>query len=62
MKKVLSTILALACFAFMMLAGASKADGSCSTLWSLGCIAVAVVCGQLLIKINPDFRKGGLMR
>jgi len=61
MKKILTTIFGTGCFTAMMLSGATTDDGKCSALWSLGCIAVAVICGLLLIKVNPNFRKGGLM-
>jgi hypothetical protein len=60
MKKLLSTILALICFGSIMLASAERSDGSPSILWSLGCIAVACVCGLLFVSLNPNFRKGGL--
>jgi len=60
MKKVLSTILALACFASMMLAAGEKPDGSPAIWWSLGCIAVACLCGWLFTKVNPNFRREGL--
>lgn len=62
MKKILTIILGTGCFAAMLLSGASKVDGSCSLTWSLGCIAVAIICALLLIKVNPNFRKGGLMQ
>jgi len=61
MKKLLTIIFGTGCFVAMMLSGATKEDGSCGILWSLGCIAVAVICGLALIKVNPNFRKGGLM-
>lgn len=60
MKKVLSTILALVCFVAMMLASGEKQDGSPAIWWSLGCIAVACLCGWLLTKVNPNFWKDGI--
>lgn len=48
MKKIFTIILGTGCFVAMLLSGASKADGSCSLPWSLGCIAVAIGCALLL--------------
>lgn len=61
MRKLLTVIFGTGCFIAMLLSGATKEDGSCDALWSFGCIAIAIICGLLLIKINPNFRKGGLI-
>lgn len=60
MKKVISTILAVACFASMLLAGAERTDGSADILWSAVCIGSAVLTGLLFAILNPTFRKEGL--
>ena len=60
MKKFISAILALGCFASMMLASASTPDGSPALLWSLLWIVAAIVCGILFAALNPNFRKNGL--
>ena len=46
MKKILKTILAVGCFAAIILAGAENADGSCDLVWTLAWMAVAVLCGR----------------
>lgn len=54
MKKVISTILGLACIAGFILAGAQCPDGSCDIAWSVGCLSISVLCGLLFAKLNPE--------
>ena len=42
MKKALKTLLAVACFAGIILAGCEEPDGTCNLVWTLSWIAVAV--------------------
>lgn len=42
MKKALKTILALVGLLALIAGGAENLDGSCSPLWTFGCLAVAV--------------------
>lgn len=60
MKKIISTILALGCFASMMLAGGECTDGSADILWSVAWIGSAIACGLLFALLNPNFRKEGI--
>ena len=60
MKKFISAILALGCFASMMMASAERPDGSPDIRWSLIWVAAAIVCGILFAALNPNFRKKGL--
>ena len=60
MKKIISTILALGCFASMMLASGECTDGSADILWSIAWIGSACLCGILFVKLNPNFRKEGM--
>ena len=52
MKKALKTILAVACFAGIILAGCEEPDGSCNLVWTLGWMAVAVAAGMGLKKME----------
>ena len=52
MKKALKTILAVACFAGIILAGCEERDGSCNLVWTLGWMAVAVAAGRGLVKME----------
>ena len=45
MKKALKTILAVACFAGIILAGCEELDGSCNLVWTLSWLAVAMAAG-----------------
>lgn len=45
MKKTLKTILAVACFAGIILAGCEEPDGSCNLVWTLSWLSVAVAAG-----------------
>jgi len=60
MKKILSTILALGCFASMILASCECTDGSADFMWSLAWVGTACLCGILFALLNPNFRKEGL--
>ena len=55
MKKALKTILAVACFAGIILAGCEEPDGSCNLIWTLSWLGVAVLSG-LLIKRMEEAR------
>ena len=46
MKNILKTILAVGCFAAIILAGCENKDGSCDIVWSLAWMGVALVCGR----------------
>ncbi len=50
LKKILENILGLGCIFALFLASAENEDGSCNLAWSLGCLAVAVICGWLWSK------------
>lgn len=54
MKKILSTLLAFVCGASLLLACAQNPDGSANLLWSLGCLAVAILAGYGFAKLNPQ--------
>ena len=43
MKKTAKVILAVACFAGIVLAGCENPDGSVNIIWTLGFIALAIV-------------------
>ena len=45
MKKALKTILAVACFSGIILAGCEEPDGSCNIIWTLSWLSVAVASG-----------------
>ena len=45
MKKIIKATLGFVCVASLFLASGQRADGSACIAWSLGCIAVAVLCG-----------------
>lgn len=45
MKKAIKTILTVACFAGIILAGCEEPDGSCNLLWTLSWLAVATAAG-----------------
>ena len=49
MKKIVKSILAVACFAGIVLAGCENPDGSCNLIWTLSWIGVAIL-SALLIK------------
>ena len=52
MKNVLKTILAVACFAGIILAGCENPDGSCNIIWTLGFLALSVIAGYGLKKME----------
>ena len=52
MKKVLKTVLAVACFAGIILAGCENPDGSCNLIWTLGFLALATIAGYGLKKME----------
>lgn len=41
MRKTVKTILAVACFAGIILAGCEEPDGTCNLIWTLSWLAVA---------------------
>lgn len=45
MKKAITLLCGLACFACVILAGGSAVDGSCNLLWTLGWMGGALLCG-----------------
>ena len=45
MKTALKTILAVACFAGILLAGCEEPDGTCNIIWTLSWLAVATASG-----------------
>lgn len=54
MKKIVKTILAVACIVGIILAGGEEPDGSCNILWTLSWLTVAVVSGMGLNKLTED--------
>ena len=52
MKKALKSILAVACFAGIILAGCEEPDGSCNLVWTLSWLAVATAAGLGLKKME----------
>lgn len=52
MKKIVKTILAVACFAGIILAGCEEPDGSCNIIWTLSWMAVAAASGLGLKKME----------
>lgn len=52
MKKALKTILAVACFAGIVLAGCEEPDGGCNLVWTLSWLSVAVAAGLGLKKME----------
>ncbi len=52
MKKIVKTILAVACFTGIILAGCEEPDGSCNLIWTLSWLAVAVASGFGLKKME----------
>ena len=59
-KKIISTILALGCFASMMLASGECTDGSADFLWSMAWVGTACLCGVLFALLNKNFREEGV--
>ena len=52
MKKAIKSILAVACFAGIILAGCEEPDGSCNLVWTLGWLSAAVLSGIGLKKME----------
>ena len=52
MKNVLKTILAVACFAGIILAGCETLDGSCDVIWTLSWMGVSVLSGLLIKRME----------
>ena len=52
MKKILKSILAFVCLASVLLAGAENPDGSCNLGWTLGFMAIAVLSGVGIKKLE----------
>ena len=53
MKKIVKTLLAVACFAGIILAGCEEPDGTCNLTWTLSWLAVATVSG-LGVRITDE--------
>jgi len=51
-QKLFKAVLTAACFTGIILAGAENPDGSCNLLWTLGWLAVVVVSGFGLKKME----------
>ena len=54
MKKTLSWIRGFICVAALLLSCAQTNDEGPALLWSLGCIAVSVLCGWGFARLNPE--------
>lgn len=54
MKKIVKTILAVACFAGIILAGCEEPDGSCNLVWTLTWLGVATAAGLGLRKVEQS--------
>ena len=54
MKKALKTILAVACFTGIILAGCEEPDGSCNIIWTLSWLSVAVASGLGLKRMETS--------
>ena len=54
MKKALKTLLAVACFAGIILAGCEEPDGSCNIIWTLSWLSVAVATGLWLKRMETS--------
>ena len=52
MKKTLKSVLAVACFAGIVLAGCENPDGSCNVVWTLGFMALAALAAYGLKKME----------
>ena len=52
MKKTLKSVLAVACFAGIVLAGCENPDGSCNIVWTLGFMALAALAAYGLKKME----------
>ena len=52
MKKIVKTLLAVACVSGIILAGCENPDGSCNIIWTLGFLALAVASGYGLKKME----------
>ena len=52
MKKTLKSVLAVACFAGIVLAGCENPDGSCNLVWTLGFMALAALAAYGLKKME----------
>ena len=56
MKKSIKVILAVACFAGIILAGCENADGSCDIIWTLSWLAVACLSAYGFKKMDEPAR------
>ncbi len=52
MKRIVKSFLAIVCFASIILAGAENPDGSCNLVWTLGFMAIAVLSGVGIKKLE----------
>ena len=52
MRKIFKSILGCVCFASIILAGAENPDGSCNLFWTIGFLALAVLSGLGLKKME----------
>ena len=54
MRKIVKTILAVACFAGIILAGGENPDGSCNIIWTLSWLSVAAATGLWLKRMETS--------
>lgn len=52
MKKTIKSILAVACFAGIILAGCEEPDGTCNLIWTLGWITMSVISALAYHKLE----------
>ena len=52
MQKIVKSLLAVACFAGIVLAGCEEPDGSCNLIWTLSWLGVAVLSGLLIKRME----------
>ena len=52
MRKFLEIIICLVFFLAVILAGAENPDGSCNLIWTLSCLAIAVLSAWAFNKVS----------
>lgn len=52
MKKIVKSILAIACFFSIILAGGENPDGSCNIFWTMSWLGVAVISALIIQKME----------
>ncbi len=52
MRKIVKTILAVACFAGIILTGCENADGSCDIIWTISWLAAACLSAYGFKKVD----------